>query len=229
MAKPVCVVVGIGPKNGASFVRRFHEAGYRIAMLSRSTELSSSLVKELGDGKAYACDVADDAAIVNAFAAIRADLGDPEVLVYNAGSGAWKGFDATTPAELERALAINAIGLMVASQAVLPAMREAKKGSIVVVGATASLRGKPMTTAFAAAKAAQRSLAQSMARQFWPDGVHVSLLIVDGQIGDAGAPASDAVKRLDPRDIAEAAFQLTRQAPSAWSFEIDVRPKDETW
>jgi NAD(P)-dependent dehydrogenase (short-subunit alcohol dehydrogenase family) len=230
MDKPVCVVVGIGPKNGAAFARRFHQAGYRVAMLSRSTALSEALVKELGDGKAYACDVSDADAVVRTFAQVRTDLGDPEVLVYNAGSGAWKAFDETTTSDLERALRVNAVGMMVASQSVLPAMRKARKGSIVVVGATASLRGKPMTTAFAAAKAAQRSLAQSMARQFWPEGVHVSLLIVDGVIGDTGAVSEgDAVKRLDPRDIAETAFQLTRQAPSAWSFEIDVRPKNETW
>lgn len=231
MAKPVCVVVGIGPKNGASFVRRFHEAGYRVAMLSRTTDLSEALAKELGDGKAYACDVSDADAVVRTFAQVRTDLGDPEVLVYNAGSGAWKAFDETTTSDLERALRINAVGMMVAAQSVLPAMRKARKGSIVVVGATASLRGKPMTTAFAAAKAAQRSLAQSMARQFWPEGVHVSLLIIDGTIGDAGAAASDdgKVKRLDPRDIAETALQLTRQSRSAWSFEVDVRPKDEPW
>jgi NAD(P)-dependent dehydrogenase (short-subunit alcohol dehydrogenase family) len=229
MTKPICVVAGIGPKNGASFVRRFHQAGYRVAMLSRSTELSAALAKELGDAKAYACDVSDESAIKQTFAAIRTDLGDPEVLVYNAGSGSWKGFDATTSAELERALRINAVGLMIAAQEVLPAMRKVKKGSIVVVGATASLRGKPMTTAFAAAKAAQRSLAQSMARQFWPEGIHVSLMIVDGQIGDADMEVTETMKRLDPRDIADAAFQLTRQPTSAWSFEVDLRPKDEPW
>lgn len=231
MAKPVCVVVGIGPKNGAAFVRAFHEAGYRVAMLSRSTELSSKLAAELGEGeaRAYACDASRSEDLVAAFAALRADLGDPEVLVYNAGSGSWKGFDATTADELERAFRINALGLMTSAQAVLPAMRSAKRGSIVVVGATASLRGKPMTTAFAAAKAAQRSLAQSMARQFWPEGVHVSLLIVDGAIGDAGAPATEEVKRLDPRAIASAALMLTQQHASAWSFEIDLRPKNEPW
>src|SRR4051812_40581144 len=144
MAKPVCVVVGIGPKNGAAFVRAFHDAGYRVAMLSRSTELSSKLASELGDGeaKAYACDSGRSEEVVATFAAVRADLGDPEVLVYNAGSGSWKGFDATTADDLDRAFRINALGLMTAAQAVLPAMRSAKRGSIVVVGATASLRGK---------------------------------------------------------------------------------------
>ncbi len=226
MKKPVCAVVGIGPKNGASFARAFHAAGYAVAMLSRSTELSSALARELGDAKAYACDVSNEADIVQAFAAVVDDLGAPEVLVYNAGSGAWKGFDVTTVDDLERSLRINAVGLLCAAQQVLPAMRAAKHGSIVVVGATASLRGKPMTTGFAAGKAAQRSLAQSMARQFWPEGVHVSLMIVDGSIGEVGVEGG---KQLDPRDIASAAVALTQQPASAWSFEIDVRPQQETW
>jgi NAD(P)-dependent dehydrogenase (short-subunit alcohol dehydrogenase family) len=227
MAKPVCVVVGIGPKNGASFARAFHDAGYAIAMLSRSTELANTLARELGDAKAYACDAGNPSDVERAFAAVAADLGAPEVLVYNAGSGSWKGFDATSAEDLERAFRINALGLLTCAQQVLPAMRAAKRGSIVVVGATASLRGKPMTTAFAAGKAAQRSLAQSMARQFWPEGVHVSLMIVDGAIGNAGA--AEEGKQLDPRDIAGAAVALTNQPSSAWSFEVDVRPHREPW
>ncbi|MEZ4260903.1 MAG: SDR family NAD(P)-dependent oxidoreductase [Polyangiaceae bacterium] len=232
MSKPVCVVVGIGPKNGASFARRFFEAGYRVALVSRKTDYSETLVAELGreNAKAYACDAGKPESVAETFAAIRADLGDPEVLVYNAGSGSWKAFDETTPEDLHRSFAVNALGLMTASQAVLPAMRKAKRGSIVVVGATASLRGKPMTTGFAAAKAAQRSLAQSMARQFWPEGIHVSLMILDGTVGDAGVgDGAEAGKQLDPNAIAETAVALTRQPSSAWSFEVDVRPKNEPW
>ena len=220
-------MVGIGPKNGASFVRAFHEAGYSVAMVSRSTELSGALARELGDARAYACDASEPTDIERTFSAIRSDLGEPAVLIYNAGSGSWKGFDATSADDLERAFRINAVGLLSAAQQVLPAMRAAKGGNIIVVGATASLRGKPMTTAFAAAKAAQRSLAQSMARQFWPEGVHVSLMIIDGAIGNAGA--TEQGKQLDPRDIAGAAVALTRQPSSAWSFEVDVRPHREPW
>lgn len=226
MKKPVCAVVGIGPKNGASFARAFHGAGYSVAMLSRSTELSTALAREIGDAKAYACDASNEADIARAFAEVVADLGPPEVLIYNAGSGSWKGFDMTTVEDLERSLRINVVGLLCAAQQVLPAMRAAKHGSIVVVGATASLRGKPMTTAFAAGKAAQRSLTQSMARQFWPEGVHVSLMIIDGSIGDVGVEGG---KQLDPRDIANAAVALAQQPASAWSFEVDVRPQHETW
>lgn len=232
MTKPVAAVVGIGPKNGAAFARAFHGTGYRVAMLSRKTDLSNRIAAELGqaDAKAYACDASRPEDLVRTFADVTKDLGDPEVLVYNAGSGSWKGFDETSAEDLERAFRINALGLMTAAQAVLPAMRRARRGSIVVVGATASLRGKPMTTAFAAGKAAQRSLAQSMARQFWPEGIHVSLLIVDGSIGDAGrGTAGDKVGQLDPNDIAAAALALTKQPPSAWSFEVDLRPKNEPW
>jgi len=232
MSKPVCAVLGIGPKNGAAFVRAFHGAGYRVAMLSRSASLSTMISAELGrdDAKAYVCDAAQPDAVRSAFERVRTELGDPDVLVYNAGSGVWRKFDETTPEDLERSFRINALGLMCAAQEVLPAMRKAKRGNIVIVGATASLRGKPMTTAFAAGKAAQRSLAQSMARQFWPEGVHVSLMIIDGQISDAdGAATKEAPTQLDPRDIAAAALALTNQPSSAWTFELDVRPQKESW
>ncbi|HET6338021.1 MAG TPA: SDR family NAD(P)-dependent oxidoreductase [Polyangiales bacterium] len=229
MKKPVCVVVGIGPKNGEAFARTFHRAGYRLAMVSRKTDLSGQLASELGadDAKAYACDASNARELIATFATIQAELGAPDVLVYNAGSGSWKSFDETTAEELERSFRINALGLMTAAQAVLPEMRKAKRGSVLVVGATASLRGKPMTTAFAAGKAAQRSLAQSMARQFWPEGIHVSLLIIDGRISAPGG--SQEGKYLDPQDIASAALSLTQQPPSAWSFEVDLRPKNESW
>lgn len=229
MEKPVCVVVGIGPKNGEAFARTFHRAGYRVAMLSRKTDLSGKLAAELGaaDAKAYACDATNTNELNDAFKKVRSDLGAPSVLIYNAGSGSWKGFDETMPEELERAFRINALGLMTSAQAVLPDMRKAKRGSIVVVGATASLRGKPKTTAFAAGKAAQRSLAQSMARQFWPEGIHVSLMIIDGAIGAPGA--TEDGRLLDPQDIAAAALALTQQSESAWSFEVDLRPKKESW
>ena len=100
----------------------------------------------------------------------------------------------------------------------------------VVVGATASLRGKPKTAGFAAAKAAQRSLAQSLARQCGPEGIHVSLLIIDGAIDDANtASGRPQPPRLRPEDIAREAVHLTRQDPSAWTFEVDLRPSQETW
>jgi NAD(P)-dependent dehydrogenase (short-subunit alcohol dehydrogenase family) len=230
MPKPVCVVVGIGPKNGAAFARTFARAGYRLALVSRRTELSRELAHELGDASSHACDVADPAAVARTFTQIAAEHGAPDVLVYNAGSGVWKTAEELTPAEFEQSFRVNALGLLAAAQQVLPAMRARGRGAIVVVGATASLRGKPKTAAFAAAKAAQRSLAQSLARQHAPEGIHVSLLIIDGGIGDAGVPADQAhAKRLRPEDIAAEALHLVQQDRSAWTFELDLRPQDEAW
>lgn len=230
MTKPVCVVVGIGPKNGAAFARVFSRAGYQLALVSRRTELSRELARELGDASAYACDVADPTAVAQTFDAITAAQGAPDVLIYNAGSGVWKSADELTPTEFEQSFRINALGLLTCSQRVLAAMRQRGRGQIVVVGATASLRGRPKTAAFAAAKAAQRSLAQSLARQLAPEGIHVSLLIIDGSIDDAGAPADQPdAKRLRPEAIASQALHLTQQDRSAWTFELDLRPLKETW
>jgi short-subunit dehydrogenase len=230
MAKPLCVVVGIGPKNGAAFARKFAAEGYQLALVSRQTELSSALARELGDASVYACDVADPVHVQRTFQSIERERGVPDVLVYNAGSGVWKTAEELTPAEFEQSFRINALGLLCSAQQVLPGMRQRGRGAIVVVGATASLRGRPKTAAFAAAKAAQRSLAQSLARQCAPEGIHVALLIIDGAIDAAGAQADNAAaQRLRPEAIAHEAFHVAQQERSAWTFELDLRPLRESW
>jgi short-subunit dehydrogenase len=230
MTKPLCVVVGIGPKNGAAFARAFARSNYRLALVSRRTDLSDALGRELGGSRSYACDVADPDSVAACFAAIRETQGDPDVLIYNAGNGIWKTADEITSQEFEQSFRVNAGGLLTSAQQVLPAMRRQGRGQIVVVGATASLRGRPKTAGFAAAKAAQRSLAQSLARQFSPEGIHVSLLIIDGGIDDPGtAPDQPAAARLRPEAIAAEALHLTQQDRSAWTFELDLRPLKETW
>ncbi|MCH9683997.1 MAG: SDR family oxidoreductase [Deltaproteobacteria bacterium] len=226
MNKPVCVVCGIGPKNGAAFARKFSAEGYRVALLSRKTDYSSTLAEELGDAKAYACDVSDEAAVAAAFSAVRDDLGVPDVLVFNAGSGQWGNIEEISAADFERGWRINALGAFLTAKQVIPGMVDKGAGSIIIVGATASLRGKPFTTGFAPAKAAQRSLAQAMARHLGPKGVHVALLILDGVVG---APTGGEIKSLDPDDIAATAHFLTTQNRSAWTFELDLRPHLENW
>ena len=230
MTKPVCVVVGVGPMNGASFARRFSAEGYAVALLSRMTEYSSELAAELDSAKAYACDVTDASAVEAAFAGVQRDMGNIDVLVYNAGSGVWGNIEEISAHDFEQSWRINTMGAFLVSKQVIPSMIERKVGTIIFVGATASLRGKPFTTAFAPAKAAQRSLAQAMARHLWPDGVHVALIIIDGGVKsvdtgtDIGAPET-----LNPDDIATTAYFLSQQPRSAWSFEVDVRPSQENW
>jgi NAD(P)-dependent dehydrogenase (short-subunit alcohol dehydrogenase family) len=229
MADPVCAIVGIGPKNGAAFARRFDKEGYRIALLSRSTALSSEIADELRDARAYECDATDPESIKSAFRQVEADLGKVDVLIYNAGSGSWQTIEEITPDDFERSWRVNAFGALVASQQVIPAMTQRGSGKIIFVGATASLRGRPGTTGFAAAKAAQRSLAQSMAKHLGPQGIHVALLIIDGGIDTPGSASASAGERLDPNDIAALAHYLTTQPRSAWSFEVEARPSQESW
>ncbi len=229
MSDPVCAIVGIGPKNGAAFARRFDKAGYRIALLSRSTGYSKELTSELRDARAYRCDASHPASVEAAFSEVRSDLGEVDVLVYNAGSGSWQTIEEITPEGFEQSWRVNALGLLVSAQQVIPGMQQRGSGQIVIVGATASLRGRPKTTGFAAAKAAQRSLAQSMAKHLGPQGIHVALLIIDGQIDTPDSAAARAGERLNPDHIAELAHYLTTQPRSAWSFEVEARPSQESW
>ena len=230
MTKPVCAVVGIGPQNGAAFARRFAAEGYAVALLSRKTEYSNTLTAEMGLANAYACDVTNSAAVKAAFTAVSAELGEIDVLVYNAGSGVWGNIEELSANDFEQSWRINAMGAFLVSKQVIPSMKQKKAGTIIFVGATASLRGKPFTTAFAPAKASQRSLAQAMARHLWPMGIHVSLIIIDGGVKTADADTNvNAPEALNPDDIATTAYFLSQQPRSAWSFEVDVRPSQESW
>jgi NAD(P)-dependent dehydrogenase (short-subunit alcohol dehydrogenase family) len=231
--KPVCAVVGVGPGNGAAFARRFAKGGYAVALLARSTDLTERLASSLGDARAYACDVTDAGSVGRAFDAIRRDLGDPDVLVYNAGSGVWGSIEQATPEEFESAWRVNALGGYLASKQVIPAMKRAGRGSIVFVGATASRKAGARSASFSSAKGAQRSLAESMARALWPAGIHVSLIVVDGVVDlprtRERMPDKPDSFFIEPDHVAETGFHLSQQARSAWSFEVEARPFAETW
>ncbi len=231
--RPVCVVAGVGPGNGAALARRFAAEGFAVALMARRTELIQELASTLPGARAYACDVADAASIQRAFGEVRKDLGEVDVLVYNAGTGVWGTVEEISAADFETSWRVNTLGALLASKEVIPAMKAAKHGSIVFVGATASRRGNVKTAAFAPAKAAQRSLAESMARHLWPSGVHVSIVIVDGVVDLATTRQRMASKPdtffIQPDDVAETVFVLTQQKPSAWSFEVEARPFGETW
>ena len=168
-----------------------------------------------------------------AFAAIRRDLGAVDALLYNAGSGVFADVEAVTPEQFEQAWRVNALGALLCSQQVIPAMKAGARGSIVFIGATASRRGNVMTAAFAPAKAAQRSLAESMARKLWPCGIHVALVIVDGVVDlprtRQAMPGKPDDFFVDPDGVAAIALQLSEQPRRAWSFEVEARPWGEKW
>jgi NAD(P)-dependent dehydrogenase (short-subunit alcohol dehydrogenase family) len=231
--KKVCVVVGVGPGNGAALGRRFAKEGYAVALLARTTETSAPLAASLADARAYTCDVTDAAQVGRTFDAIEAEMGPVHTLVYNAGSGTWGTVEDIDVAAFEGAFRVNALGLLVSAKKAIPKMKEQGGGNIVVIGATSSRRGVARTAAFAPAKAAQRSLAESMARHLWPENIHVSLVIVDGVVD---LPRTRAMMKdkpddffIAPDDLADTAFHLTKQPRSAWSFEVEARPFKESW
>jgi NAD(P)-dependent dehydrogenase (short-subunit alcohol dehydrogenase family) len=229
----VCAVVGVGPGNGEAFARRFAAEGYAVALMARRPELTAKLAAELTGAKAYACDVADAASVEAAFAATRADLGDVDALVFNAGSGVWGNVEEVKAEDLERSWRVNTLGLFFAARQTIPAMRRKGRGAIIVVGATASRRGAASAAAFAQAKMAQRALAESMARHLWPVGIHVALIVVDGVVGGPVTRSRFTDRPhdffIDPAGVAAIAADLVKQDQSAWSFEVEARPFKEKW
>lgn len=233
MSEPVCAVVGVGPGNGAAFARKFAGAGYRIALLGRTKSTLDAVAKSVPGAGRYRCDVTDTAQVRENLAAVKADMGPVAVLLYNAGFGAFGTIDDITEDAFEAAWRTNALGLLAATKAVAGDMRTAGEGAIIVTGATASLRGGAGFAAFASAKAAQRSLAQSMARHLGSDGIHVALVIVDGVIDlprtRKAMPDRPDERFLKPDAIADSVLALVRQDRSAWTFELDLRPHSENW
>jgi NAD(P)-dependent dehydrogenase (short-subunit alcohol dehydrogenase family) len=234
MKKPVCVVIGVGPGNGAAIARRFAAEGYATALVARSPELIEDLAQELGpSARAYRCDGADPVALEATFSRIQAELGAADVLVYNAGSGAWGTVEEITPDAFEATWRVNALGGLVAAQQVIPAMKRRGQGTIVYIGATASRRGGLKSAAFSSAKGAQRLLAESMARHLWPSGIHVALVVIDGVV-DLPRTRERMPNKADeffvkPEDVASRVLSIVKQPRSAWSFEVEVRPFGEKW
>lgn len=233
MSRPVCAIPGAGPGLGASLARRFADAGYGVAMMARDADRLDDLAAGIDGARAYACDVTDAADVARAFDAVAADLGPVTTLLYNAGNAVFGAVDEVSPGDFESAWRVNALGLFHCTRQVLPAMRENGDGCILVTGATASRRGGARFAGFAAAKAAQRSLAESMARQLGPEGIHVALAIIDGVIDTPRTRQMMADRPddafLDPDAIAETYLHVAQQPRSAWTFELDLRPHAENW
>ncbi len=233
MDKKICAILGVGPGNGLSFARKFSDAGYAVALCARRGEKMTEYAAEFEDAKGYGCDVGNQENLKTTLAAIKSEMGTIDTLIYNAGSAAWGSVDDLQAEDLQRGFAINAIGLFSAAKSVLPQMRDAGHGNIVVVGAGAALRGRPGTIAFAASKAAQRSIAQSLARQLGPENIHVCYIVLDGAVDlektKEMMPDKPDTFFLAADGVADAALALAKQDRQAWSFEIDLRPFGETW
>ena len=233
MDAPVAVVTGVGPGTGVAVARRLATGGYRVAMLARDRERLTRFAREIEGTRAYPCDVTDAAQIERSLAAIRADLGVPSVLVHNAVGGAFGSFLDVDPGVLEHNFRVNVMALLHLARALAPDMVAAGRGAIVATGNTSALRGKAAFAAFAPTKAAQRILAESIARELGPKGVHVAYLVIDAVIDlewtrslFAGKPDEFFIK---PAAIAEEIWHVLHQGRSAWSFNVEIRPFGEAW
>ena len=233
MTGPVCVISGVGPGTGSALARRFARGDYRVAMLARNAERLSGLERELAGSKAYVCDVSNASQVEATADKIEREIGAPTVLIHNAVGGAFGSFLEIDPAVLNRNFQINTMGLLYLARRFAPAMVTAGQGNIIVTGNTSALRGRPAFAGFAPTKAAQRILAEAMARELGSKGVHVSYIIIDAVIDVPWTRERFKDKPddffLKPAAIAEEAWHLTQQDRSAWSFNVELRPYREIW
>lgn len=235
MSQPCTCIVGVGPGLGAALAGRFAAGGHAVALLSRTATHRSPILERMarssGQARGFDCDATSPASVEAAFAKVRDTLGDPEVLVYNAGVFAVGGLLELDPARFEGAWRVNCAGAFLCAREVVPAMQVRKRGTLLFTGATASLRGGARFAGLAVGKFGLRALAQSLAREFAPQGIHVAHVVIDGQIGSvaahARAPERAAESFLDPAAIAETYWQLYTQPRSAWTLELDLRPNIE--
>lgn len=227
--KPLALVTGVGPGTGTATVRRFVEGGYRVAMLARDAGRLTTLEREIADTIAVPCDVSDPEELERAIKRV----GAPKAVVHNAVGGAFGTFDKIEAATLARNFEINTMALFHLARLTAPAMVEAGEGAIIVTGNGASQRGKAAFAGFAPTKAAQRILAESLARDLGPKGVHVAYLVIDAAIDVPWQRELQPTKPDDffisPTSIADEVFHLAHQPRDAWSFLAEVRPFHEQW
>lgn len=228
-------IVGVGPGLGRALALRFARGGVAVGLLARSEdslEVVRAEVEATGArAGSFACDTTDEASVREAFAKLSTELGAPDVLIYNAGAFELASILDIKPVDLERTWKTNCLGGLIASQAVLPAMLAAGRGTILFSGATASLRGSPRFAHLAVGKFGLRALAQSMARELGPRGIHVAHVVIDAVIDTPRVRAQladgDPSRYASPAALAESYWHLYTQAPAAWTHELDLRPSSE--
>ena len=219
------LIVGAGSGLSASVARAFVKAGMSVALAARTIEDLTPIAAETG-AKLFACDAADRNQVMKLFVDVRGSLGAPDAVVYNAGYRVRGPFTDLDPAEVEKSLAVSAFGGFLVAQEAARRMLSEGRGAILFTGASASIKGYAQSAPFAMGKFALRGLAQSMARELAPRGIHVAHFILDGGIRSARRtePANAADSLLDPDAIAASYLHVLQQPRSAWTWEMELRP-----
>ena len=219
------LIVGVGGGLSASVARTFAKAGMKIALAARRVADLATLAKEVG-GEAFASDATKRGDVVRLFGEVERAFGAPDVVVYNASYRTRGAFVDLDPAEVEKTLTVSAFGGFFVAQEAAKRMLPRKHGAILFTGASASVKGYAQSAPFAMGKFALRGLAQSMARELSPQGIHVAHVVIDGGIRSASRadPPDKPDSMLDPDAIAQTYLNLLQQQRSAWAWEIELRP-----
>ncbi len=231
---PIAVVAGIGPGLGRALCRQLLARGYRVAGLARSPAASEDLDASAPAGRYLALrgDLADPAQVDTAIAEVESQWGHPAVYVHNAAPFLMQAFLETEPSAFETLWRTTCLGAVHGAQRVLPGMLQSHRGTLLFVGATASVKAGASFAAFGSAKFALRGLAQSLARELGPEGIHVAHLIIDGIIWSQRTADQLGLTRaqcLDPDAVARSCMHLIEQDRSTWTHELDLRPHLETF
>jgi NAD(P)-dependent dehydrogenase (short-subunit alcohol dehydrogenase family) len=219
------LIVGAGSGLSASLARALAKENIKVALAARTTGDLDALVKETG-ARTFACDATNRADVEKLFADVDASFGAPDIVIYNASFRTRGPFVEIDPPDVEKALAVTAYGAFLVAQQAARRMLPKKHGAILLTGASAGVKGYPQSAPFAMGKFALRGLAQSMARELSPQGIHVAHVVVDGGIRSArrSDPADSPDSTLDPDAIAGSYMHLIHQPRSAWAWEIELRP-----
>jgi NAD(P)-dependent dehydrogenase (short-subunit alcohol dehydrogenase family) len=219
------LVVGAGAGLSASLARMLAAEGIKVALAARSTGDLDTLVREI-EGRAYACDASRQADVEKLFAELDAAGTAPEIVIYNASYRTRGPFVDLEPAEVEKSLAVTAFGAFLVAREAARRMVPKRRGAILFTGASAGVKGYPQSAPFAMGKFALRGLAQSMARELHPQGIHVAHVVIDGGIKSPrrAEPPDQPASLLDPDAIAATYLHLIHQPHSTWSWEVELRP-----
>ena len=221
----VVLIVGSGDGLSASLARKFSAAGLKVALAARNVGKLAPLAQQTG-AQTFACDATKLDDVERLFADVAQGVGVPGIVIYNASARSRGPVADLVPAEVEQALAVTAFGGFLVGREATRAMLPRGSGVILFTGASASVKGYAQSAPFAMGKFALRGLAQSMARELGPKGIHVAHVVIDGAIRGARSPepTDQPDSRLDPDAIADSYLHLASQPRSAWTFELEVRP-----
>jgi len=220
---PSALIVGAGAGLSASLARALAKEGVRVALAARSVDDLDALKRETG-AVTFACDASARTDVEKLFVELEAAGGAPEIVIYNASYRTRGPLVELDPAEVERSIAVSAFGAFLVAQQAVRRMLPKQRGAILFTGASASVKGYAQSAPFAMGKFALRGLAQSMARELAPQGIHVAHVVIDGGIKSARRSESSPASLLDPDAIAQSYLHLIRQPRSTWSWEIELRP-----